>query len=110
MFNSEFADWYGEREGSDTLIIASSAVAIGDVFLITVYCRNECEYDLRTFYAPLENINGANRRIFRWGGHSTAVLSYDIPSITTSIVEEIDIRIEPEGDYKYIEAHISFGR
>ena len=102
--------YYGEREGSDTVLIPKSQVTIGDVFLITVHCRNECKYDLRSYYTPEIDITNANRKVKRWGGHSTAVLKFDIPRFSLEgVTEAIDIRIEPEGDYKYLEAYISFG-
>lgn len=42
IFSAFEADWYGEREGSDTVIISKDQVTIDDIFLITIYCRNEC--------------------------------------------------------------------
>ena len=72
---------------------------------------NECQYDLRTYYAPEIDITNASREVYRWGGHSSNILKYSIPLISDyGTTEQIDIRIEPEGDYKYLEAYISFGK
>jgi hypothetical protein len=77
--------------------------------LITVQCLNECTYDLRTYYAPEIDVAGNFQTTYRWGGHSTTILKYDIPEFSSKgLTEQMEIRIEPEGDYKYLTAHISF--
>ena len=66
---------------------------------------------MRSYYAPEIDITNTHRKVERWGGHSTAVLKFNIPTFSlVGVTEAVDIRIEPEGDYKYLEAYISFGK
>lgn len=103
------AKWYSEREGTDVVFIPKDQVELNDIFLVTVYCRNECDYDLRTYYAPEIDISNAKRSVKRFGGHSSNILKYFIPEFSSGgLTDTIDIRIEPEGDYKYLEVYVSF--
>lgn len=105
------ATWYGEREGTDTVIVPKNEFSVGSVFLITVRCLNECSYDLRSFWSVEQDISNTKRKVHRWGGHSSAILSFYVPVFSNSgVTESVDIRIEPEGDYKYMEVYVSFGK
>jgi len=109
--NSIEADWFAERVGSDTVFIEKENIQIGDVFYITVRCNNECVYDLRTYYAREEDITDKQGEVYRWGGHSSAYLTYYIAEFTgAGATERIEIKFEPEGNYKYIDVFISFDK
>ena len=49
--NAATSDWYSEREGTDTVLISRDNVALGDVYQVSVFCMNACQYDLRTYMA-----------------------------------------------------------
>ena len=107
----EDATWHSTREGSDTCIIHSDDFAIGDTLFVTIHCMNECTYDLRPYYAKEFNLTDSERTVFRWGGHSTNILKYKVPENTAyGATEKFEISIEPESDYKYIEAYLSHDR
>lgn len=43
--------------------------------------------------------------VFRWGGHVTNILRYQVPD--DGLVDKFEIKIEPEVDYKFIEVYVS---
>ena len=45
---------------------------------------NECQYDLKMYYAREFDLNDDERTIYRWGGHVTNILKYNIPDLTAS--------------------------
>ena len=77
------ADWHSTREGSDTCIIHSSEFEVNDILYITIACMNECTYDLRAYYANEYELIDGERMVFRWGGHVTNILKYQVPENTS---------------------------
>ena len=76
------ADYSCERDGSDTCIIHKGDFEIGDIVYITVFCMQECTFELRAYYAPELELKERERMTFRWGGHSTAMLKYYVPKLS----------------------------
>lgn len=70
------------------MIIPKGQAEVNDIFLITVQCLNECTYDLRTYYAQEVDVAGNDRAVYRWGGHSTNILKYEIPEFSTQGLTE----------------------
>ena len=102
------ATWHSTREGSDTCIIHSDDFEIGDTLFITVFCMNECTYDLRPYYAEEYDLEDGERMVFRWGGHVTNILRYLVPDYTDiGATYKFEISLEPEIDYKYLEVYVS---
>ena len=83
--------------------------SIGDTFYVTVRCVKECLFDIKMNYAREYRLNEAKRQIYRWGGHETNILRYQVPEKLGPLLEtqKFEIFIEPEVDYKNIEVHIS---
>ena len=65
------ATWHSTREGSDTCIIHADDYEIGDTLFITIFCMNECDYEIKPHYAEVYDLEDSERMVFRWGGHST---------------------------------------
>ena len=72
---------------------------------------NECDYDLKMFYAREFELNESERTVYRWGGHVTNILKLWVDS-TTAVgkTNKFELAIQPEVDYKYIEAFVSLGK
>ena len=71
----------------------------------------ECTFDLRAYYAPEIELGDNERKAFRWGGHSTAVLKYFVPYLSgEGFTDSISITVEPERPYSIIEVFLSHGR
>jgi len=111
MQSAAEADWHSAREGSDTSIIHKDDYAIGDILYITISCMNACHYDLRMFYAREFEIADSERTLYRWGGHSTVLLKYKVPSTSSSgSVRKFEINFAPEVDHKFMEVYLSHGK
>jgi hypothetical protein len=57
---------------------------MGDYFYIVVVCREECTYDLKSYYATEYNLNQNSQTPYRWNGTSTNILKYSVPKSTSS--------------------------
>lgn len=105
------ADWHSAREGSDTSIIHKDDYSIGDTLYITISCMNACDYDLRMFYAREFEIADSERTLYRWGGHSTVIVKYKVPTTSSSgAIRKFDINFAPEVDHKFMEVYLSHGK
>jgi hypothetical protein len=82
---------------------------VGDNIYITVYCRQECEFDIRAYYAKEQEIRERERMNFRWGGHSVAILKYYVPELSgEGFTDSFNIKVEPEQPYAQIDVFVSF--
>ena len=70
------------RDGSDTCIIQRGDFNVGSIFVISVFCMEECTFDLKAYYAPEIELQERKRQTYRWGGHSTAMLKYYVPKLS----------------------------
>lgn len=87
------------------------AFEVGDNIYITVFCMEECTFDLRAFYAPEIELNNLERTNLRWGGHSTALLKYFVPYLSgEGFTDAVVIFIEPERPFSIVEAFVSHGK
>ena len=105
------AQWYCEKEGSETCVLHSGEFAVGDSLKIEVRCVQECTYKLRTWYSNVINLADSTQRTqMRFDAYSTQFMKFYIPAKT--IDDNLDttsifLRIEPEDDATRIEMFLS---
>lgn len=108
---SQEADWSCTRDGSDTCIIEKGKLDVGDNIFVTIFCKKQCNYELKAFYAPEIELVNERRMTFRWGGHSTAILKYYVPELSgEGRTDSFNIDIEPEKPYVDVKAYFSLGK
>ena len=62
-------------------------------------------------YAEEFELVDLERTVFRWGGHSTSIIKYKVPSaVSLGTPTSFDISLHPEVDYKYMEVFLSYGK
>jgi len=69
--SSQNAQWYCEREGSETCVIHNGEFNVGDTLYIGVKCVKECSYKLRPWYAAVTNLAESDRTQMRFEAYST---------------------------------------
>jgi len=103
------ADWYCTRAGSDTCIIPRTELAVGSYFYIVVRCQEECNFDLKSFYAQEYTLAQDATDVFRWGGTSTNIFKYQVPRTTASGSDtgRWTIEIDPEFQFEQFSVYLS---
>ena len=51
--DSRDAEWYCEREGSETCVLHNGEFSLGDWIYIGVKCTTHCDYSLKAWYSQI---------------------------------------------------------
>jgi len=101
---------YCEQKGSDTCILQSGQFSVGQTIYIGIKCDTACSYSLTTWYSAIASLpQSVFRNQFRFAANSTQILSYVIPpKVSNTPTNSIEILIEPENDYSFIEVFVNY--
>jgi len=111
--DSSDSDWYCEREGSETCVIHSKNVELGNTFYVGVRCQRECKYKLKVVYStitslPMRSKAEEYRDQLRFNGYSTQILKYWIPpEVGGAATKALTLKVVPEDTYTPVEVFLS---
>lgn len=74
-----------------------------------VLCKEECSFDLKSFYTNEYELPQDSTSVYRWGGTSTNIFKYRVPASTQSGGEtgRWTIEIDPEFQFEQFSVYLS---
>lgn len=102
------AQWYCEKKGSETCVLANGEFAVGETIYLGVRCVMGCSYKLRAWFTKTTDLTTSSRRQLRFDAYSTQILKYRIPKeVKGAATTSIELKVDPELSYTSLDLYLS---
>ena len=96
------------KKGSDTCVIKSGEISVGDTLYIGVRCINPCNYTLANDYFSTTTISESTRTQVKLDGFSSSLYQFYVPTdASDGFTKCVTFWIESEDIYNPIDMYFS---